>query len=214
MIALIKNKFDSNGYWANPIPDESQTWQLAPDSKYVDIFDQNGYELTELECLFAKANGQPTIEHRHRQTLKQEWFIQEPRVEGAVLNHAYLFERKGYSGEAKKQLQQWATTNPLMHKLLSYRPKWGIDFSMDWVDRSGNVFEILHFEYDGFSCEEIEAVKRRLQPIFTNTDWDKAGEQLLQRKSEWHHLEFFDQSDWKCGFFNIMPERFKMVGWE
>jgi hypothetical protein len=214
MITLIENKYDSNGYWANPIPNESQTWQIAPDSKYVDIFDQNGYDLTELECLFAKANNQPAIEHRYKQTLKQEWFTQQPKVEGAVLNHAYLFERKGYSGEAKKQLQQWATTNPLIYKLLSYQPKWGIDFSMDWVDRAGNVFEILHFEYDGFGCEEIEAVKQKLEPIFLNTNWEEAGKQLLQRKSEWHHLGFFDQSDWKCNFFNIMPERFKMVGWE
>lgn len=214
MLTVTENKFNSNGYWTNPIPYELHTWLTAPSPSYIDIFDQNGYDLTELECMFAKANFQPTIVHRHKQTLKQEWFVQQPKVEGAVLNHAYLFERKGYEGEAKDQLQQWATNNPLIYKLLSYRPKWGIDFSMDWVDRTGNVFEILHFEYDGFNYDEIEKVKQQLEPIFLNIDWDKAGEEMLHRKSEWHHLGFFEQSDWKCNFFNIMPERFKMVGWK
>lgn len=213
-MTLTENKFNLNGYWSNPIPYELHTWLTAPSPSYIDIFDQNGYDLTELECMFAKANFQPTIAHRYKQTLKQEWFVQQPKVEGAVLNHAYLFERKGYEGEAKDQLQRWAIINPLMYKLLSYQPKWGIDFSMDWVDRAENVFEILHFEYDGFSYDEIESVKQNLEPVFLSIDWNEAGKQLLHRKSEWHHLGFFEQSDWKCNYFNIMPERFKMVGWK
>jgi hypothetical protein len=94
------------------------------------------------------------------------------------------------------------------------RPKWGLDFSMDWTDAAGNAFEVLHWEYDGFDYEEIQEVKLFMEPIFASIDWQHAGQQLLKRKAEWHHLGFFEQSAWKCRYFNIMPERFKMVIWE
>ena len=45
-------------------------------------------------------------------------------------------------------------------------------------------------------------------------DWDHAGEQMLLHKDKWHHLGFFEQSDWKCNFFGIPKERFKMVIWK
>jgi len=214
MLTLTENQFNPNGYWTNPIPAGLFLWDVYPAPGFVDIFDQNGYDLTELECIFAGANNQPAVAHRHKQTLKQSWICQEQKIEGAVLNHAYLFERKGYAGAAKKQLEEWAKYNPTLYKVLKYRPKWGIDFSMDWVDREGNAFEILHYEYDGFGFDEIQLVKQKLEQKFLSIDWEKAGKTLLQRKQEWHHLGFFEQSDWKCNFFDIMPERFKMVAWE
>ena len=211
MITLTDNQFHTNRTWNKPI-----NWDSLPSnsSDLVELFDQNGYRLTKLESHYAGVNSHSTVNHRYEVSLRQNWFVEDTPLTGPHLNHAYLFERKGYEGEAKNQLQQWATNNPLIYKLLSYRPKWGIDFSVDWVDRTGNVFEILHFEYDGFNYDEIEKVKQQLEPIFLNIDWDKEGEEMLHRKSEWHHLGFFEQSDWKCNFFNIMSERFKMVGWK
>jgi hypothetical protein len=214
MLSVTKNKFDTNGYWSNPIPVDIAFGNPTISSKYVELFDQNGYDLTILETLYASANQHPYISHRYKQCLKQEWFVQDEKNEGAVLNHAYLFERKGYEGAAAEQLQKWCRKNPTLYKVLKYRPKWGIDFSMDWVDMDGNVFEILHFEYDGFDYKEIELVRKKLEKHLLSIDWDTAGKDLLKRKSEWHHLGFFEQSEWKCNYFNIIPERFKMVAWE
>ena len=154
--------------------------------------------------------------HRdHRHAIKQDWFKQSVTVTtGAVLNHSLLFERKGYSGKAKEQLIDMASKNNLIYKILAIRPKWGLDFSMDYVDEKGNSFEILHWEYDGFDYKEVQAMKNLVEPIISSIDWLDAGKQLLKRKEEWHHLEFFEQSDWKCKFFNIPRERFKMVIWE
>jgi hypothetical protein len=45
-------------------------------------------------------------------------------------------------------------------------------------------------------------------------DWDEAAEQILKHKAEWHHLDFFAQSAWKCNYFGIPRERFKMVSWQ
>jgi hypothetical protein len=72
-----------------------------------------------------------------------------------------MFERKGYSGEALQQLTTWAGYRPQFHKLIAMRPKWGLDFSIDYADREGNVFELLHWEYDGFEHDEIAEQKNR-----------------------------------------------------
>jgi len=45
-------------------------------------------------------------------------------------------------------------------------------------------------------------------------DWQDMALRLLDRKSEWHHLGFFEQSDYKTNFFGIEKERFKMVLWK
>jgi hypothetical protein len=53
-----------------------------------------------------------------------------------------------------------------------------------------------------------------IEPKLLAIDWEDAGKQLLKRKDEWHSLDFFAQSDWKCNYFNLLPERFKMVAWK
>jgi hypothetical protein len=209
-IRISQEKFNSQGYWFNQIKDA----YFFPRPYHVELFDQNGYDLTLLEQVFASFNYEPYYKHRdHRRALKKHWFIQEPKIEGAILNHSLLFERKGYSGKALEQLKKWATKYPIINKIACIRPKWGLDFSMDYVDRQGNAFEALHWEYDGFIYEEILAVKEAIEPILRSIDWDDAGISLLQRKDEWHGLDFFAQSDWKCNYFGVPKERFKMICW-
>jgi hypothetical protein len=210
-IELTNNFFNTNGYWSKPIDKILYT----PTPEDVELFDQNGYDLTELEKHYAYSNRQKDKKHRpHRSALKKDWFTQYPKIEGAVLNHSLLFERKGYTGEALTELTYWAKQLPLVYKVISLRPKWGLDFSMDYVDREGNCFEILHWEYDGFDCEKVQACKLLVQAKFATIDWDDAAKGILKHKDEWHHLDFFAQSDWKCNYFGVPKERFKMVIWK
>jgi len=209
-IHLTDHQLTSNGYW-----DRSLENLDPPTAHELALFDQNGYDLTGLEQRYAEVNCAPAKAHReHRRALKSLWFTQPERVEGAVLNHSLLFERKGYSGEALEQLERWAQANPLVYKIIRMRPKWGLDFSMDYVDRAGNVFEVLHWEYDGFDFEEVETRKQQLESKLVAIDWDDAAASVLKLKDQWHHLDFFAQSDWKCNYFGIVKERFKMVIWE
>lgn len=206
---LTTNQFNFEKYWKNPIHLEN------PTRYYVDLFDQNGYDLTELEKLYALANDTPYSSHReHRFSLKKPWITQSYIHEGAILNHCYLFERKGYSGKALQQLQEWAKKDPIFYKIINIRPKWGIDFSMDYCGNNGETFEVLHYEYDSFDFDEIQFVKSTLEKRFLEIDWNHSALELLKRKSEWHSLDFFSQSDWKCNFFDIPKERFKMVTWK
>ncbi len=207
---LTDNQLNTQGYWNQPL----QSLDF-PTARELALFDQNGYDLTDLEQRYAVMNLTPAKAHReHRRALKAPWFTQPERMEGAVLNHSLLFERKGYSGEALAQLERWAQTNPLVYKIIRMRPKWGLDFSMDYADRAGNVFEVLHWEYDGFDFDEVAERKQQLEPRLAAIDWDDAAAGILERKDQWHHLDFFAQSDWKCNYFGIVKERFKMVIWE
>lgn len=207
---LTDNQWNPDGYWSHPLPG-----YFAPKIYHLDLFDQNGYDLTELEKLFADVNVTSTQLHRsHRTAIKQPWFDQVDKIEGAVLNHSLLFERKGFAGEALSQLKMWTKYFPRIWQLIRLRPKWGLDFSMDYADVYGNCFEILHWEYDGFDYNELQDIKQQVEPVLAAIDWDDAAQQLLKRKDEWHHLGFFEQSDYKCKYFGIVRERFKMVAWE
>jgi hypothetical protein len=211
MLTLTNNLLDPNGYWDKPIA----KLVYLPTAEDLALFDQNGYDLTVLEQHFAYGNWVKPKKHReHIRAIKQDWFIQSAKIEGAVLNHSLLFERKGYTGDALKELKLWAKDLPLVNKIIALRPKWGLDFSMDYVDREGNAFEVLHWEYDGFDYEEVQVRKLQVQAKISCIDWDDAAEQILKHKDSWHHLDFFEQSHWKCDYFNIPRERFKMVAWE
>lgn len=207
-LSITDNQFDPEGYWQQPMP----KMIYKPCASDVDLFDQNGYDLTVIEQHFAGSNAKKHREHRY--SLKQKWFIQDAKIEGAVLNHSLIFERKGYTGEALKELKLWARDLPLLHKIIAIRPKWGLDFSIDYVDRSGNAFEILHWEFDGFDYKEIQDTKIYMEPKLLAIDWEDAGRRLLEHKDQWHDLDFFAQSAWKCNYFGIVNERFKMVIWE
>lgn len=203
--------FNEQGYFTMPID-----FIGTPESSYIQLFDQNGYDLTKLEQLYCLANGWHPEVHRNTShiSLRKEWFKQEPVNSGPVLNHSYIFERKGYSGFALEQLQRWAKENPMINKIINIKPKWGIDFSMDYVDSSGEAFELFHYEFDGFSLDDIMKAKNKLESIIENTDWDVVAVDLKERKNEWINLEFFEQSDWKCRYFGLPRERFKMVCWQ
>ncbi len=211
MLILTDNKFEQDGYWRNPVA----KLLYEPTYEDLELFDQNGYDLTQLEQHFAYGNYvKPKKQREHRFAIKKDWFTEDVKIEGAVLNHSSLFERKAYAGAALDQLEYWAKNLPLIHKVISIRPKWGLDFSMDYVDRAGNAFEILHWEYDGFDYEEVQVRKLQVQAKFATIDWDDAAESLIKYKDNWHHLDFFAQSDWKCKYFGVPKERFKMVIWK
>jgi hypothetical protein len=212
MITLIDNQFHSNKTWDKPLKEDLPISIQHPE--WIDIFDQNGYRLTKLESHYAGANNHSTVYHRHEVSLRQDWFVDDKPLTGPHLNHAYLFERKGYEGEALKQLKEYAQQNHLVNKLINYKGKWGIDFSMDYVDTFGNSMELLHFEYDSYSINEIKDVKGIVEETILRTDWDLVAQILIEKKYEWIDLDFFAQSKYKTDFFGLPAERFKMNSWE
>lgn len=211
MITITPSEFYANRTWEKPL-----TWQYFPGNTYslVTLFDQNGYRLTELEQSYAKANQQLFVEHGHEKAIRKPWMFYSEHEVGAHLNHAFLFERKGYSGAALEQLKEEAQYTPLLYKLINYKGKWGVDFSMDYVDKKGNSMEIVHFEYDSYDFDEIQNIKGFVEEAVQKVDWEHAAKILIRDKEEWINLEFFAQSKWKTDYFGLPAERFKMNAWE
>lgn len=217
-LCLAESHFDPAPCWTKPVPVNLLIGDFMCSSECVKSFDQNGYDLCPLEQLYAKTNMEPELDFTHyrgfRTSIHKPWFLQDEKLSGYVINHSMLLERKGYGGEALAQLKSYAKSNPLVYKLVNYKTKWGLDLSIDYVDESGECWEVFHYEYDSFDYRKIIQVKSAVESMVASTDFDQVVKDLQARKSEWFNLEFFAQSEWKTKYFGLEPERFKMVGWQ
>lgn len=212
-LILTEARLDPNGYLIRPL-DLLQPNFYQPHRQDVELFDQGGYDLTLLEQRYYIENRVAFTPHRYKRTAKLEWFQQdEKKTSGALINHAMLLQRYGYAGGAFEQLERWAKVCPSYYKVSRIRPKWGYDFSIDYVSDAGDVFEVLHFEYDLFEYEPLQQSLERHERLFLSVDWDDAGRSMLKRKDEWYHLPFRQQSDWKCRYFGITKENYGQVIW-
>ena len=69
---VTDNKFNPYPYYGQSI----KTIFACPPKESVELFDQNGYDLTKLEQMYAVANGFDLTVHRNKDhiTLRQDWF--------------------------------------------------------------------------------------------------------------------------------------------
>ena len=205
---IANTVFSKQAYYTEPTLEAD----VLRDPNCVDLFDQNGYHLTKAEQAFLVANGYDPIERRHEDCLRQDWIVWDKR-EGAHINHSDIFERKGFNGTAKLQLEKFAVTNPMLYKLVKMKPKWGIDISIDYVSEDA-VFEVFHYEWDSFDYNAVVEKKLEIEQFILSKDWDDIAKILWKKKDLWYDLNFFDQTQWRTDFFGLSPEKFKNVIWE
>ena len=166
-------------------------------------FDKDGYEVPALlERAYYTAQGiKLNHEIQYHIAPVDPWYIDvEDAEEGLVLDHCMLLTRYAFAGPARHQLELTVDDRPILQKLLNIRPKYGIDFSLDYVTRD-IVMEVIHIEQDFTSLDEANDAKGRLEHIIENTDWLDGAKQLINRKAEWEHLSSDDHSDYKAQYF-------------
>lgn len=206
---VTNNKFRSEAHFL----DATEDIDTLKDRNSVDLFDQNGYHMTKAEQAFLGYNGYSAFERRHEDCLRQDWFIWDKK-EGAHINHSDLFERKGFRDCALDQLEVVAEYfNPMLYKLSKMKPKWGIDISIDYVSKDA-VFEVFHYEWDGFNYDAVMEKKHEIEYFVLNQDWDDVAKTLWKKKDEWYYLDFFEQTKWRTDYFGLSPEKFKNVIWD
>lgn len=208
-MVIAENKLHKEAYFLDATEDVDQ----VKDPNSVDLFDQNGYHLTKAEQAFLVRNGYSPVERRHEDCMRYDWILWDKKNK-AHINHSDLFERKGFSDQALDQLYAVAEAgNPMLYKLIKMKPKWGIDISIDYVSPD-RVFEVFHYEWDAFNYEQVIEKKEEIEQFIVNKDWDDIADVLWNRRNEWYHLDFFDQTHWRTNFFGLSPEKFKNVIWK
>ena len=193
----LKPKFVSYPYLTTPIS-KSQVETLP----FKD-FDKDGYEVpTPLEYLHYEINGvELNREIQYHIAPVQEWYTDVEKSEhGLVLDHCMLLTRYAFAGAAREQLIEVCKNRPILQKLLNIKPKWGIDFSLDYVTHD-IVMEVIHIEQDFDNLEAAEAAREHLEKIIDNTDWYDGAIRLWKKRDEWINLSSDDHSDYKAQFF-------------
>jgi len=194
----LKPTFTSSPYLTTPI-----NRSLVETLPFKD-FDKDGYEVpTPLEHLHYEANGvELNREIQHHIAPVQEWYMDtEASEHRLVLDHCMLLTRYAFADAAREQIQEVCNNSrPILQKLLNIKPKWGIDFSLDYVTHN-IVMEVIHIEQDFDNIDDALDAKERLEHIIDNTDWYDGAMRLYQRKDEWINLSSDDHSDYKAQFF-------------
>jgi hypothetical protein len=166
-------------------------------------FDKDGYEVPALlERAYYEAQGvKLNHEIQYHIAPVEPWYIDmEDSEEGLVLDHCMILTRRAFRGAAREQLEAVVKQRPILQKLLNIKPKYGIDFSLDYVAQN-IVMEIIHIEQDFETVEEANAAKQKLECIIESTDWAQGAQDLIKRKSEWINLSSDDHSDYKAQYF-------------
>lgn len=166
-------------------------------------FDKDGYEIpTPLEQLHYEAQGvNLNREIQYHVAPVEPWFIDKDDSEqGLVLDHSMILTRWSFAGAARELLEEVAKERPILNKLLGIQHKWGIDFSLDWVDNFGCT-EVIHIEMDFRDYDLACETKEKVEELVNRTDWEWGAKQLLLKKHEWENLSSDDHSDYKAQFF-------------
>src|SRR6056297_3360067 len=193
----LRHTFEQEPYLTTPID------RYLVETLKLQDFDKDGYEiLTPLEKLHYEANQTELNKEIQFHTAPVKyWYVDEDEAEkGLVLDHCMLLTRFAFAGEARKQLEEVALERPILYKLLGIKPKWGIDFSLDYISQE-ICMEVIHIEQDFDNLEDAVAAKQKLENIIETTDWQAGADELISRKSEWIDLSSDDHSDYKAQFF-------------
>ena len=111
----------------------------------LDFFDREGYQLNRIEKAY------------------------HPNI---FIDHAHILHRFGFTGSALDQLTNESNIYPKLKKLVFTKPKYGLDFAIDWIDE-GQVIELFHIELDCREYEKFSDIVFKLETFIETTDWDK-----------------------------------------
>jgi hypothetical protein len=172
------------------------------DSRAVDFFDKDGYELTRLEQVYYSAQGYKVVKYTaDHPGIFQPWI--SVQHENITIDHSCAMYRCSFEGDAKKQIEKHRQENHRVGWLLTSKQKWGLDLDIDYCDNQ-IALEVLHLEWDSPNKEFIEEERVKAEQIVLNTDWVDAAKKLWSMRDEWQYLKgWYAQAHWKAKYFGL-----------
>lgn len=165
-------------------------------------FDNDGFQLNRLEQAYYQAQGIDTPECLGVHAAHHDWFELKDLTNSFILDHSLLIARFCYSGSAEAQLRGWAGQFPQLRKFLLLKPKWGLDFALEFAN-GDDYIEVLHIEQDFDSYQAAESARGLLEIQLINTDWWDFTAHLLKHRSQWETLQGQARNDWKARYWGL-----------
>lgn len=179
------------------------------DHTHFQYFDKDGFELNAAEQLYYRANGYHIdANFLNKPAWMSNWISEDMGPDWGtkfVLDHCFTTYRCNYRGKAYDHIKGYAENHPAAKWLLQIRPKWGIDFDLGALNSEGEMFELLHVEYDTYFYRDFNETRKRLEDRILEIDWHKAADEIWDRREEWRFLSGYKQNDWKAKL---------LLGWE
>lgn len=161
-------------------------------------YDKDGFELNLAEQKYYKLMGYHLRQCLNHLALTKTWYTsQDPRL---IIDHSLILYRCAYTGHARQQLEHLKPCVPQASLLLNTEAKWGFDFALDSIDSQGNIYEVLHIEFDSKNFDHFVTHLESIQTQIDNIDWKDAAERILSSKAEWQALSGFEQNNWKSQY--------------
>jgi len=159
-------------------------------------YDKDGFELNLAEQKYYRIMGHKLAHCLNHETFAYTWYTSsDPRL---IIDHSLILYRCEYRGDARRQLECLKPCVPQASLLLNSQPKWGFDFALDSIDSNGDVYEVLHIEYDNKNFAAFEQELNTIQERIDQIDWLDAAATILQQRNQWQSLTGFEQNDWKA----------------
>lgn len=203
MFKTLNYNIPKHPYISKPLKNESVFQKMV----IPDFFDRIGYELTYVESAYHKANNVGSLilvpgRQADGSATIQDWMQQVEEHPNIFLDHAHVNIRYGYEGEAREQIKEWSLINPRLVKLLNIKPKYMVDFCLDYI--VGNkVYELIHIEHDLHDYDLYMKHLSLIEDLVQTTDWDMAYFDLQSIHRKHHDYDEYAQARYKAKYFGL-----------
>lgn len=170
------------------------------DTRSIKYFDNDGFELTYLEQDFYRENGVKMSNILNHLSDHHDWI--QCNHENFKLDHCTLTQRWGFDGEAKQQLEKHLSKFPELIKFINIKPKWGLDFALEYYDDEGFT-EVIHIERDYTSYNAAIIAKEMFEMKILETDWKHFLNNIRKRKYQWEYMTGPSQNNWKAQYWGL-----------
>lgn len=204
MFTITENTFDKELLLKNRVSNDYFN------DKYIAYFDNDGFELSYLEQEYYREHKIPLT------TILNHLSNQTPWVQcnhtNFKIDHSTISQRWAFDGEARCQLLNHVHKFPELLKYLNLRPKWGLDFALEYYNKDSFV-EVMHFEMDYDSYDQAIEAKKYFENKIITTDWELFVGMILSCKEDWITLKGMDQNDWKARMWGLDKAEMTLKTW-